>query len=78
MKIKLTQLKAGQAGKVLSVEGGCGVLRNIENIGIRPDKVVKKVSQQLAKGPVVVQIGKAQIAIGHGLAEKIWVEAQSS
>ncbi len=76
MKIKLTQLKVGQAGKVLSVEGGCGALRNIENIGIRPQKEVKKISQQLAKGPVVIQSGKAEIAIGYGLAEKIWVETE--
>lgn len=76
MKIKLTQLKAGQSGKVVSVEGGRGALNNIENIGIWPKKTVKKISQQLARGPVVIQSGKAQIAIGHALAEKIWVETE--
>ncbi len=76
MEVKLTQLKAKQTGRVLSVQGGSGSLRNLENIGLRPQKTIKKISQQFAKGPVIVQIGTTEIAIGHGLAEKILVETE--
>ncbi len=76
MKVKLTQLKAGQTGRVLTVEGGAGAIRNMENIGVRPNKKIKKISQQLGRGPVIIQSGQSEIAIGYGLAQKILVETE--
>jgi ferrous iron transport protein A len=69
--VDLTQLKEGQSGIVVEVEGGIGLTRRLESLGIRVGKRVTKVSSQLMRGPVTIRIGNSQIAVGFGMARKI-------
>jgi len=73
-QITLRQMPAGQSGTVVHVEGGHGLVNRLNALGIRPGKRITKVSSMLMRGPVTIQLGNAQVAIGFGMANKIIVE----
>jgi ferrous iron transport protein A len=75
-KLDLTQLEEGETGVVSGIQGGYGLTRRLESLGIRVGKKVTKVSSQLMHGPVTVRIGNCQVAIGFGMARKILVEKE--
>lgn len=74
--VDLTQLKEGESGIVVGIDGGFGLTRRLESLGLRVGKRVTKVSSQLMRGPVTVRIGNSQIAIGFGMAKKITVRVE--
>jgi Fe2+ transport system protein FeoA len=49
------------------------LMQRLEAMGIRPGVMIKKVSNHFLRGPVIIEIGKTQLAIGHGMAVKILV-----
>jgi len=71
----LIQMKVGQVGTVVEIQGGHGLIRRLQALGIRVGVRVIKVSSQIMRGPVTVQIGNARVAIGFGMARKIIVRA---
>jgi len=75
-KVDLTQLEVGQSGVVVNIQGGHGLIRRLESLGIRVGKKVTKVSSQFMRGPVTVRIDNSQVAIGFGMARKILVEIE--
>jgi ferrous iron transport protein A len=75
-ELSLTQMKVGQGGMVLRIEGGTGVARRLEVLGLRPGKQIVKVSGHFWRGPITVKIGNAPIAIGYGMAGKVVVEVE--
>lgn len=70
----LTRLKTGETGLVKEIAGGWGVTSRLETLGIRSNVHLNKISSQLARGPVTVQVGNTRVAIGFGMAEKIIVQ----
>jgi ferrous iron transport protein A len=68
----LLQLKINQWARVIEVLGGQGVKDKLQSLGVRVGVNILKVSD--TPGPVIVKIGKMQLAIGRGLASKIIVE----
>jgi len=77
MVIGLNQLRPGQSGVVRGVAGGFGIVRRLESLGLRPGKVVTKISSQFLAGPVTVMVDGRQLAIGRGMAAKVQVEPVS-
>ena len=75
-RISLTNMKAGKTGTVVEFLGGGGVHRRLSALGIRPGAKVTKVSSAFARGPVVVQVGRTQTALGFGISSKIIVEVE--
>jgi ferrous iron transport protein A len=69
--IRLTALKAGTEGIVVSIEGGTAMTKRLDALGIRPGVKITKRSSQLMRGPVTVAVGNSQVAIGHGMASRI-------
>ena len=67
----LTQMKVGQVGTVVEIQGGHGLSIRLQVLGIRVGVKVIKVSSQIMRGPVTVQIGNSRVAIGFGMARKI-------
>jgi len=65
---------AGQSGVVANIEGGHGLVNRLNALGIRPGKRITKVSSMLMRGPVTIQVGNTQVAIGFGMANKIIVK----
>jgi ferrous iron transport protein A len=73
-KVDLTQLKEGESGLVTEIQGGYGLHRRLESLGIRVGKKITKVSSQLMRGPVTLKVDNSQVALGYGLAKKIIVK----
>jgi ferrous iron transport protein A len=68
-------MKTGQTGTVVGVMGGHGLIRRLDALGIRPGRKVTKISSTLFRGPVILRVDNAQVAVGFGMARKIIIEA---
>lgn len=72
-EILLTQMYAGQKGTVNRILGGFGLRRRLENMGIRPGKEITKISEIFLSGPVIIKLQGSKIALGRGMAKKIFI-----
>ena len=72
----MSQMYSGQSGKVVEIDGGVGLVSRLSAMGIRPGRKITKLSSMLMRGPVTVQQGSTQLAIGFGMARKILVEIE--
>lgn len=72
-RLDLTQLQEGKTGVVVEIQGGHGLIRRLESLGIRTGKKITKVSSQFMRGPITVRIDNFQVAIGFGMARKVIV-----
>lgn len=66
-------MHAGQSGRVVQVSGGRRMSTHLQALGIMPGKIVTKVSSAFMRGPVVIVVDRAQVAIGFGMASRIIV-----
>ncbi len=74
MTIDLTRMRQGERGKIVDIQGGWGLLRKMETLGIKQGTEIVKVSSQLMRGPITIRVGNTQVAIGFGMARRIMVE----
>ncbi len=74
MAIDLTQMRKGERGKIVDIQGGWGLLRKMETLGIKQGTEIVKVSSQLMRGPITIRVGNTQVAIGFGMARRVIVE----
>ena len=72
-QITLRQMQTGQRGIVFQIQGGRGLINRLSALGIRPGQRITKVGSTFMRGPVTIQVGNAQVAIGFGMANKIIV-----
>jgi ferrous iron transport protein A len=72
--ISLTQMQPGQGGTVVRIQGGFGLIDRLNALGIMPGKRITKISSMIARGPVTIEVDRAQVAIGFGMANRIIVE----
>ncbi len=70
----VTQLNEAEEAKVIQIQGGWGVTKKLDALGIRPGVKIKKISSLVLRGPQTLQVGNTQVAIGFGMAKKIIVE----
>lgn len=73
-EVSLSSLKVGQSGIVTRIQGGQGIINRLSALGIRSGRKVTKISSMFMRGPVTVQVGNSQIAIGFGMANKVMIE----
>ena len=73
-QITLTQMQVGQSGVVVQIQGGHGLVNRLNSLGIRPGKRITKISSMIMRGPVTIEVDRAQVAIGFGMARRIIVE----
>lgn len=73
-RLALSAMKNTQYGIVVSINGGVGMCTRLEALGIRTGSRIKKKSSLIGFGPVIVSVGNTEIAIGHGMASRIFVE----
>ena len=71
------EMPTGEAGIVVDIAGGRGLVRRLESLGIRPGKRVTKVSSVFMRGPVTLEVDRARIAIGFGMARRIMVRMEA-
>jgi len=72
---KITDLKAGAKGKIVFIDGGKNASQRLADLGMTPGTIVKMESKSSFGGPVRLCVRSCCIAVGRGLAEKIFVEA---
>ena len=70
----LARMQIGQSGVVVQIQGGHGLINRLNSLGIRPGKRITKLSSMIMRGPVTIQVDRAQVAIGFGMAKRIIVE----
>ena len=76
--VNLRQMRTGQSGRVVQIQGGHGLVNRLSALGIRPGKMITKVSSMLMRGPVTIQSGNTKLGVGFGMANKIIVELEES
>lgn len=72
--VDLTQLETGRTAVVKELRGGCGRLGKLEAMGIVSGTTVFKKSASIMHGPIILEKGTMQIAIGYEMAKGILVE----
>lgn len=58
------------------IQGGFGLIRKLQSMGVRPEKQIIKVSSHFWRGPQTVEIDNLQVAIGFGMAKRIFVQVE--
>ena len=76
MIVNLIDMKSGETGVVVNIEGGTGAVSRIQSMGVRIGKEIKKISAHFWRGPQTVMIDSFKVAIGHGMAAKIFIEVK--
>lgn len=75
-KISLEQMKANHKGKVFEILGGVNLQNRLMNMGIYKGREVTKLGHIGLRGPVIIKTGRSILALGHGMAAKIILEAK--
>ncbi len=73
-KISLLKLKEGHKARIVEIAGGDALHHRFMTMGLYKDKEITKVGHFALRGPVTVKSGRSVIALGHGMAGKIFVE----
>jgi ferrous iron transport protein A len=70
----LNDLHPEESGIVHEIKGGQELIDRLNALGIRTGKKITKISSMLLHGPVTIRIDRMRVAIGFGMAAKIFVE----
>ena len=76
--IPLTELPADVEGTVVALDGGYGMQARLRSLGITEGRRLRKISGIGRRGPVVVLVERAQVAIGYGIARRVVVRPDAS
>ncbi len=82
MKLPLTALKDGESGIIISVEAsmghgrqrGWGLQKRLMDMGLTPGTKVTVAKSAPFHGPIEVYVRGSRLALGRGMAERIFVE----
>lgn len=72
----LPQMKSGESGVVVEIQGGFGLVKHLESLGVRVGKRITKISAQIWRGPQIIKIDNMQIALGFGVSRSVVVKVQ--
>jgi len=70
----LDKLGEGERGKVVNIVGGRGFKMRLIQLGIMPGVEVKVAKSAVLGCPLMIEVNDARIALGKGVASRIWVE----
>ncbi len=73
--VALTSLKEDQKGIISFIRGGKNAVQRLCDMGLTPGAEVKIIKSAPFKGPFEILIRGSKLAIGRGIAMKIFVEA---
>lgn len=75
-KISLVQMKEDGSGTIVEISGGEKLQHKLLAMGIYPGREITKLSHFALRGPVAIKVGRAVVALGHGMAAKIIVKTE--
>ena len=84
LEMPLTTLRNGETGIVTSIEagsgrgwgGGWGFEKRLMDLGLTPGAKVTVVKSAPFHGPIEILVRGSRLALGRGMAEKIFVEIE--
>lgn len=75
MYVRLSQMREGESGIVVDIQGGAGARQRLLGMGITPGVRVWVIKSS-RPGPIIVAVGTSRIALGRGIADKIIVRRE--
>jgi len=72
--LALSELRAGQSGKIQFIRGGHNVLQRLLDMGLTPGTKVTLIKAAPFGGPIEIFVRGSKLAIGHGIATKVFVD----
>lgn len=75
--VALSELKEGQPGKIQFIRGGHNVLQRLLDMGLTPSTKITLIKAAPFDGPIEVLVRGSKLAIGRGIASKVFVEPAS-
>jgi len=83
LEVPLTALSGGQTGTVISIKtghgrgrGGWGFEKRLTDMGLTPGTKVTVVKSAPFHGPLEILVRGSRLALGRGMAERIFVELE--
>lgn len=74
--LSLAALPQGRSGRVVRIDGGLGIKRRLEAMGVFPGVMVTKKSAVFGRGPSIISAAGSELAVGYGRTQRIWVEVE--
>jgi ferrous iron transport protein A len=68
----LIALRPGETGQVVGIRGGFGLARRLAELGLTPGEPVRVLAAGRG-GPVLVEVRGTRLALGRGMAAKVFV-----
>ncbi len=72
--LSLIDVENGKKVKIVKIVGCHFANERLRSMGIEPGQIIEKTCSHPLKGPCVIKKGATNIAIGHGIARKIYVK----
>jgi DtxR family Mn-dependent transcriptional regulator len=72
--VALSELKAGQSGKIHFIRGGHNVLQRLLDMGLTPSTKITLLKSAPFDGPIEILVRGSKLAIGRGIASKVFVD----
>jgi|YelNatPaOPRAMG01_1025707.scaffolds.fasta_scaffold00628_3 ferrous iron transport protein A len=73
----LITLSEGERGKIVYVYGGRGLIRRLADMGLTPGVEIVVLRKALLNGPVEVSVRGTNLALGYGVARRVFVKRVS-
>jgi len=73
--VALSELKDRQSGKIQFIRGGHTVLQRLLDMGLTPGTKITLIKAAPFEGPIEVSVRGSKLAIGRGIASKVFVES---
>ncbi|WP_227738502.1 FeoA family protein [Thermococcus paralvinellae] len=75
MYVRLSQMREGERGVVVDIQGGVGARQRLLGLGITPGTRIWVIKSS-APGPIIIAVGSSRIALGRGIADKIIIRRE--
>jgi len=76
--VAISSLKEGQHGKIVFIRGGRNMVQRLLDMGLTPGTRICVVRIAPLGGPVELAVRDSKLAIGKGVASKIFVEPENA
>ena len=75
--VSINNLKKGQCGKISFIRGGHNLLQRLLDMGLTPGTKICAVRVAPLGGPVELSVRGSKLALGRGVASKVFVELEN-
>ncbi len=73
----LNTLSEGERGRIIYIYGGRGLVRRLTDMGLTPGVEVVVLRKAFLNGPVEISVRGANLALGYGVAKRIFIKRVS-